>query len=386
MTPVSRDMSPQLEAEQAVLGACLLDPSQVGLLAGWLEPRHFYRPAHEGFFAILLAQHAAGHPALAPDAGDDQKQDWALTAIATAASEVPGVTASYGQTLVSTCPRSEHAASYGRMVLETAVRRALEEHAHRLLAAAESESVEATVELTGALHAVIQRLGDAWGTIDQRSRRPLPTPPPAGNPSKAIEAARQHEQALLSSLLSTPGRIPAVASWLTGEDFVDPGHRAVYLAMAALAHRREPLDELTVLWEVQRRGALAAGVISVAGVREICSDGMPGDPDYWAEHVLRAALLRAAATSAGIVRVMALDASIAAGPLLGSAVRALAPADRVQDRLRAATATPAERGGPVVLGTARRKGAALSRSPAPPATPPARTADRAGEPAARPRR
>ncbi|MEU6236948.1 DnaB-like helicase N-terminal domain-containing protein [Kitasatospora sp. NPDC047058] len=386
MTPVNRDQSPQLEAEQAVLGGCLLDPSQVGTLAGWLEPRHFYRPAHEGFFAILLAQHAAGHPALAPEAGDDHKQDWALTAIATAAREVPGFTASYGHTLAATCPRSEHTASYGRMVLETAVRRALEEHAHRLLAAAEADAVEATVELTGTLHAVIQRLADAWGTIDQRSGRPFPAPPSPGTAPKAVEAAREHEQVLLSSLLSAPGQIPEVASWLTGEDFADPGHRAVFLAMAALAHRREPLDELTVLWEVQRRGALAAGVISVARVREICSDGMPGDPAWWAEHVLRASLLRAAATSAGIVRVMALDASIAAGPLLGSAIRALAPADRVQDRLRAATATPAERAGPVVLGTARRKGAALSRSPAPPHAAPVRSADRAGESAARSRR
>ncbi|MGV9266627.1 DnaB-like helicase N-terminal domain-containing protein [Kitasatospora sp. NPDC003701] len=386
MTPTSRDMSPQLEAEQAVLGACLLDPSQVGALTGWLEPRHFYRPAHEGFFAILLAQHAAGHPALAPDSGDEQNKDWALTAIATAARDVPGFSASYGHTLASTCPRSEHAASYGRMVLETAVRRALEEHAHRLLAAAGSDSVEATVELTGALHAVIQRLADAWGTVDQRSRRPLPTPPSPGAAPSAVEAARQHEQALLSSLLGAPRQIPQIASWLTGEDFTDPGHRAVYLAMAALAHRREAVDELTVLWEVQRRGALAAGVISVARVREVCAEGMPGDPAYWAEHVLRGALLRAAATSAGIVRVMALDASIAAGPLLGSAIRALAPADRVQDRLRAATATPAERGGPVVLGTARRKGAALSRSPTPPPAPPARSADRASEPVARTRR
>ncbi|WP_404868409.1 DnaB-like helicase N-terminal domain-containing protein [Kitasatospora griseola] len=381
MTPVNRDMSPQLEAEQAVLGACLLDPSRVGLLDGWLEPRHFYRPAHERFFAILLAQHAAGHPALAPGAGNEQLRDWALTAITAAAREIPGVTASYGHTLVSACPRSEHATSYGRMVLETAVRRALDEHAHRLLAAVQTASVEATVELTGALHSVIQRLADAWGTIDQRSRRPLPTPPSPENASTALEGAREHEQALLSSLLSAPGRIPEIAASLVGEDFVDPGHRAVYLAMTALAHRREPLDELTVLWEVQRRGALAASVISVAQVREICSAGMPGDPAYWAEHVLRAALLRTAATSAGIVRVMALDASIAAGPLLGSAVQALVPADRVQDRLRAATATPAERDGPVVLSAARRKGA-LSRSPAPPAA----TTDRAGEPVARPRR
>ncbi|WP_188302091.1 DnaB-like helicase N-terminal domain-containing protein [Streptomyces sp. CBMA123] len=388
MTPVNRDMSPQLEAEQAVLGACLLDPAQLTLLKEWLEPRHFYRPAHESFFAILLAQHTAGHPALAlaPDADAEAKADWAITAITTATREVPGFSASYGHTLVAACPRPAHAAAYGRMVLETAVRRALEEHAHRLLHAAETEAVEAAVELTGALHTVIARLADAWGTIDQRSPRPLPTPPTRPAAAKAAEAARHNEQMLLSSLISSPEQIPQTASWLTAEDLVDTGHRAVFNAMAALAHRREPVDELTVLWEVQRRGALAAGVITVAEVRDLCAEGFPGDPGYWAERVLRAALLRAAATSAGIVRVMALDASIAAGPLLGSAVRALAPADRVQERLRSATAPPTERTGPVVLGTARRKGAALSRSPAPPPSPAARPADRTGETTVRSRR
>ncbi|MFE2107997.1 DnaB-like helicase N-terminal domain-containing protein [Kitasatospora sp. NPDC059463] len=379
-------MSPQLEAEQAVLGACLLDPAQLGVLEEWLEPRHFYRPAHEGFFAILLAQHAAGHLALAPDAGNEVKQDWAITAITTATREVPGFTASYGHTLIATCPRPAHASAYGRMVLETAVRRALEEHAHRLLHAAETEAVEAAVELTGVLHTVIARLADAWGTIDQRSRRPLPTPPARPVAAKAAEAARHNEQMLLSSLISSAGQTPRIASWLKAEDFVDAGHRAVFNAMVALAHRREPVDELTVLWEVQRRGALAGGVITVAQVRDLCSDSLPGDPDYWAEHVLRSSLLRAAATTAGIVRVMALDASIAAGPLLGSAVLALAPADRVQERLRSATSPPAERAGPVVLGAARRKGAALSRSPAPPSSPAARPPDRPGETTVRSRR
>ncbi|MGK4581665.1 DnaB-like helicase N-terminal domain-containing protein [Kitasatospora sp. HPMI-4] len=386
MTPVNRDMSPQLEAEQAVLGACLLDPAQLGLLKEWLGPRHFYRPAHESFFAILLAQHTAGHPALALDAGNEVKRDWAITAITTATREVPGFSASYGHTLIATCPRPSHAAAYGRMVLETSVRRSLEEHAHRLLHAAETEAAEAAVELTAALHNVIARLADAWGTIDQRSHQPLPTPPTRPAASRAAETARHNEQLLLSSLVSSAEQIPQIASWLKGEDFVDSGHRAVFNAMAALAHRREPVDELTVLWEVQRRGALAGGVITVAQVRDLCSDGFPGDPAYWAEHVLRAALLRAAATSAGIVRVMALDASIAAGSLLGSAVRALAPTDHVQERLRSAASTPAARTAPVVLGAARRKGAALSRSPVPPATSTARPPDRTGETTARPRR
>nr|WP_326846943.1 DnaB-like helicase N-terminal domain-containing protein [Streptomyces kaniharaensis] len=38
-------MKPLLRAEQAVLGAVLLDPGQLAALS-WLAPDHFYRPVH----------------------------------------------------------------------------------------------------------------------------------------------------------------------------------------------------------------------------------------------------------------------------------------------------------------------------------------------------
>ncbi|MGV9268374.1 DnaB-like helicase N-terminal domain-containing protein [Kitasatospora sp. NPDC003701] len=373
MSVDSPGLSPQLEAEQAVLGACLLVPGQLDSLRSWLEPRHFLRPAHGQFFAVLLAQ----RDETPLPTTSDQHRDWALRAMASGSRTIPGFSASYGQSLISACPEADHAAAYGRMVLETAVRRALEQHAHRLLAAAESGSVRSTIDLTAALHTVIDQLTTAWGTIDVRSTKPLPAPDAqAGLRSgRAASAARDNERMLLAALIESPARISETATWLTDSDFIAPEHGAVYQALTALAHRGEPVDELTALWEVQRRGALASGTTTVEQVRSLLAPGMPGDPDYWAERVLRASLLRASATSAGIVRVLALDASVSAGTLLGDSLRALEPADRLQQRHRAALgSTGPERRGPIVLG-ARRQAATRTTAVGP---------DRSARPAAEP--
>ncbi|MEV4559434.1 DnaB-like helicase N-terminal domain-containing protein [Kitasatospora sp. NPDC049285] len=372
MSVDSPGLSPQLEAEQAVLGACLLAPAQLAALREWLEPRHFLRPAHGQFFAVLLAQFDESPLPTT----DDQRRDWALRAMASGTGSIPGFSASYGQSLISACPTAAHAAAYGRMVLETAVRRALEQHAHRLLAAAEGGSVRSTVDLTAALHTVIGQLTTAWGTIDVRSTKPLPSPDAETGlrSGRAAEAARDNERMLLATLIESPERIGEIAAWLTDGDFLAPEHRAVYQALTALAHRGEPVDELTALWEVQRRGALATGTTTVEEVRRLVAPGMPGDPDYWAERVLRASLLRASATSAGIVRVLALDASVSAGTLLGDSLRALEPADQLQQRHRAAIGSAGpERRGPVVLGARRQ---AATRTTAGP--------DRSARPAAEP--
>ncbi|MEZ0025800.1 replicative DNA helicase [Kitasatospora sp. MAP12-15] len=360
-------MNPQLEAEQALLGALLLDPRQVEAVAGWLEARHFYRPAHGALFAVLLAQRATGHRSLAADAGKEERRDWALQAMAGAAEASRGFSASYGHTLIAACPRSDHAASYGRMVLETAVRRALQEHAHRLLAAAEGGSVEATVELTGVLRSVIRQLADIWGApIDARRRHRLPDPPTIARDERRERAVLGNEEMLLGALVDSPRQVAQVAAWLQPADFADAGHAALYQAVVALGHRGEPVDALTALWEVQRRGALAQGVLTVERVRAVCAGGAAADPEYFGELVLRASLMRSAATAAGIVRVMALDASVSATRLLGAAAQAVQPVEEVRSRWAAANGELPPRPSPVVL-QGGRKGAALARS-SPPAT------------------
>ncbi|MEU2406511.1 DnaB-like helicase N-terminal domain-containing protein, partial [Streptomyces rubiginosohelvolus] len=59
-------MNPLMSAEQAVLGAALLDPEQLTHLE-WLAADHFYRPVHQALFAALRKLRNDGHPALSAD-------------------------------------------------------------------------------------------------------------------------------------------------------------------------------------------------------------------------------------------------------------------------------------------------------------------------------
>lgn len=108
-------MNPLLSAEQAVLGAVLLDPDQLSHL-DWLAPDHFYRPVHQALFDALRKLRSNGHPALSADG--PVPLSWVTDAVDEAGLHVRGLTAAYAHTLVQACPRTEHAPVYGRMVLE----------------------------------------------------------------------------------------------------------------------------------------------------------------------------------------------------------------------------------------------------------------------------
>ncbi|GJF32637.1 hypothetical protein KNE206_53370 [Kitasatospora sp. NE20-6] len=324
-------MSPETEAEQALLGALLLAPEQIPAVAGWLQARHFHRPAHATLYEVLLAQHAAGHAGQAAGHGTAQRQSWALEAMGSAMKAGRGFTPGYGHTLLAACPVPAHASSYGRMVLESAVRRVLHEHAHRLMHAARTGTAEAVVELTGALRSVIGDLADAWGAVDEQSR-PLPGPWPLEPADGVAEETLRQEAMLLASATASPGHLPEITRWLHPGDFLDGGHRTVYQSLAALARRGEPIDALTVLWEARHQGAIATGAVTADGIRALTRSGWTGDPGYWAEQVLGASLLRSAAASAGTVRLLCRDTSLPPGRLLGSALHVIRTAAVVQQR------------------------------------------------------
>ncbi len=108
-------MNPLMSAEQAVLGAALLDPEQLTHLE-WLAADHFYRPVHQALFDALRKLRNDGHPALSADG--PLPLSWVTDAVEEAGQHVRGLTAAYAHTLIQACPRTEHAPVYGRMVLE----------------------------------------------------------------------------------------------------------------------------------------------------------------------------------------------------------------------------------------------------------------------------
>lgn len=132
---------------------------------------------------------------------------------------------------------------------------------------------------------------------------------PTETPTKGIPANLEAERAVLGSLLIDPDAIIKVASFLRAEDFYRERHTWLYEAMMALHDRREPLDFVTVVDELERRGHLQ----EVGGPAYI-TDLISGTPsamyvDHYARIVERTALLRRLIAAAGQIAELAYDDS-----------------------------------------------------------------------------
>jgi replicative DNA helicase len=128
-------------------------------------------------------------------------------------------------------------------------------------------------------------------------------------PVKGIPANLEAERAVLGSLLIDPDAIIKIASFLRAEDFYRERHAWLYEAMMALHDRREPLDFVTVVDELERRGHLH----EVGGPAYI-TDLISGTPsamyvDHYARIVERTALLRRLISAAGQIAELAYDDS-----------------------------------------------------------------------------
>ncbi|MFE5733543.1 DnaB-like helicase N-terminal domain-containing protein [Streptomyces sp. NPDC056528] len=372
-------MNPLLKAEQAVLGAVLLDPDQLAHL-DWLAPDHFYRPVHQALFAALRTLRSDGHPAI--DAEGPVPLSWVTDAVDEASRHVRGLTAVYPHLLISACPRPAHAPVYGRMVLEGAIHRTVAEHATRLHQVARADALQGEVE--GALRSadvltgVLTDLACRWGT-EPRPVAPTtaPTADPAVPPPIRADQVAEDERFLLAVLTEQPTAMAEVVDWLRPVDFADPAHGQLYRCLGALHHRGEPIDRITLLWEAQRRGLLANGTLSSEQLTALCDDVIPGSAEWFGERVMRSSLTRTAAASARAVRALAEDEALGPGRLINHALHALGSLDEVRARWRTANGIPAPEPPTVPSASgppAARVQAARARStPHPAAPPPART-------------
>lgn len=337
-------MTPLVQAEQAVLGSVFLDPSQLDHLSPWLRPEHFSRPAHAALYAAMLKLRADGHPATTGKSGDPLPLSWVTDTVQEASTRTRGLTASYAHSLISACPRPTHSPVYGRMVLEGAIHRSVTQHAICLHQAARANAVrggvEETVHHAQILSDVLADLAHRWGTEPRPVPPPEPNPSPSPQPQPLDEQDLADEEFLLGCISARPEQLLDVVGWLHPGDFADIGHQQIYRALGALHHRGEPIDQVTVLWETQRRGALSAGTLDAERVLRICDPlSLSGVAEYFGEQVVQSSLVRTAAASARQVRALADDESLAPGRLIGYALHALGPLDEVRRRLRIASRT-----------------------------------------------
>ncbi len=78
-----------------------------------------------------------------------------------------------------------------------------------------------------------------------------------GTPDKMVPCNIEAEQAVLGALLIDPDAIIRVAPLVRSDDFYLEKHAWIFDAVAALHERREPVDFLTVVSELEQRGKLS---------------------------------------------------------------------------------------------------------------------------------
>ncbi len=86
----------------------------------------------------------------------------------------------------------------------------------------------------------------------QRMAQVAPTAPTAPVPPQNLDA----EESVLGAMMLSPGAIGAVSEVLSASDFYRESHAKIYRAALALYGRGEPVDAITLVDELERRGEL----------------------------------------------------------------------------------------------------------------------------------
>ncbi|MER5737916.1 DnaB-like helicase N-terminal domain-containing protein [Streptomyces sp. NPDC002262] len=347
---------PVFHAEQALLGALLLDPRLLGDVPG-ISADAFSTAAHASLFAAISALPP-------PDPAEHAKSAaWLNQVLAAAREEARGLSASYLHTLIQVCPWPRHAPAYARMVEAEHARRQLRAAADRLVQTVHDASLPEPVQAVLAeADALTVTVGDIATRFPPRAgilpRTPVPPPDAAADPAEAVE----EEQLLLATATARPADIESVR-WLLAEDFTQPLHAGLWQCLTTLVRRHEPVDPVTVLWEAQQRGLLHTGSEPGDVLRLLAEPA--GSVEHWGRRALTRSLLATVDHAGRRIAAYADDPMTTPFQLVAGARRSLADLGAIRTRwqhatghslpqtVRAARAGPAARRAPTVSPPAR---------------------------------
>jgi hypothetical protein len=279
-------------AERAVLGALLQDPDLLEDVR-FLAAEDFQSRTHQDIFTAISSTHA--------DRPGATGRSFELAVCLAAPG--PGIDVRYLEGLTRACPDLANAAAYGRMVMEAHLRRQLLTHANRLFrdagdlhfevgrfsrAAGPGHGAEGfpshLLKLAHAMWVHARGLEQASGTDAEPQPSTGPeesavpeAPVAAASADRATghdEQARQEEE-VLADLIQHHWQNSQVLEWLPADAFTAGVRREVYEAIATLSRHEEPVDELTVEWQMARRRA-AAGPTNTAGRTDTDVGGAEG--------------------------------------------------------------------------------------------------------------
>ena len=153
MLPLKDKVPPNnLEAEQATLGALLLDAEAVGTVIRFLRPDNFYSLQNQKIFQAIISLFNKGQRADLITITEELRSSGLLDS-----AGGPGYVAS----LTDTVPTSANVEYYAKVVLESSVRRQLLTISSRIIADAHDDSIESRAVLEQAQKLVFDLTTDA---------------------------------------------------------------------------------------------------------------------------------------------------------------------------------------------------------------------------------
>ncbi|MFD4767279.1 DnaB-like helicase N-terminal domain-containing protein [Streptomyces niveus] len=345
---------PVFHAEQALLGALLLEPHRGAQIKG-ITAGAFSTAAHAALFAAIRSLPA-------PDPAQHSRNTaWLNQVLAAAGEQTRGLTTAYLHHLIQCCPQPRHAPAYARIIEEEHSRRLLRGAAHRLIQTTLDTSlphrVATTLAEAGALTTVVDDIATRFPTRSGSLPRALATTPV----TTRDEEAGEEEQLLLATATARPGSVERMR-WLVPGDFTHPLHAGLWQCLTTLSRSGTPIDPVTVLWEAQCHGI--AGTAEPRELLGLLSDPDGCDPDYWGEQILQRSLLTTAHHTGRRIEMLTDDPATTTYQLVVGARRALADLSAVRVRWHHAT-TPVPTNSP-----ARNRYSAPPRAGPPPTTAP----------------
>ena len=301
-------MSAAQLAEQATLGALLLDPPAVAAVSGWLRAEDFADPWHADVYTAIRELDAAH------ERGD-------AAAVGVALIDRHGYRVADAPRLLDLLqvvplrPRPRH---YAAMVLEGSLRRQVACQGVLLEAAALACTIEGVPQVLDAVTAQVEAaVGVAetrWALASRSAATVTPTAgrgervvvlPPAvaadrlltRHPAPAPGEVAAREVDLVACLIAHPDRVADVSGWLRPDALTAQAWRPVCTALLALHDAGVPIDVVTVAWEVTRGSHAHGPGPEPRELREAVEAASILDPTYTIRAVA-ADQLRATATRA----------------------------------------------------------------------------------------
>ncbi|MFD9687296.1 DnaB-like helicase N-terminal domain-containing protein [Kitasatospora sp. NPDC059088] len=278
-----------LRAEQAVIGAALRDRQRLDDIA-YLTPDRMAHPTHRALLTALVESRTSNPTTPAAQ----------LPELIAQRTAISGVNADYLRRLADAAPQPRALATYARMVQEAAVRRDLTQHVDRLRTT--SPGLRGPDPVLDRLAQAMRRTEHAVPVAKYNEPAPAPYEPrarPAGEQEVRVEARLERQDAVLAELLQHPEQVREVA-WLYQEVFEEGPRREVYEAIVVVAERGDPVDQLTVEWEVYQQDPQTYEVKV-----EVSVEQREERPDYLARLATTAVVVGAAVGLSG--EIMAED-------------------------------------------------------------------------------